>query len=181
MRTIKINSLSTSEINKAIAQLKQYKTNLIQKNERFVKALGDLGIQVAKTQLGSGQGDAERLGGNNLELQITQTGIVIGAKLMLTSQPHTDEKGRVFYPHLAWEFGAGIYYNNGNHNPKAGELGFGVGTFPNQTHAFDQEWWYKGDDGQLHLSKGTEATMPMYTAAIEMYDQVQRIAREIFG
>lgn len=182
MRTIKISSLSTSEINKAIAQLNQYKTNLTQKNEQFVKALGDLGIHVASTRLGSGEGDADRLGSNNLQFQITSTGAVVGARLVLTSQPHTDERGRVFYPHLAWEFGAGIYYNRSNSNPKAGEMGFGVGTFPNQIHAFEDEWLYKNEaTGKYETSHGTEATMPMYTATIEMYDQLLRMAREIFG
>lgn len=182
MRTIKIDSLSTSEIEKAIRALFIYKLNLTQKNQRFVKELGNLGIQVANVQLGMGEGDTERLGSGNLSLRMTSTGKVCGAKLILTSQPHTDEKGRVFYPHLAWEFGAGIYYNRGKQVPKAGELGFGVGTFPGQTHAFNDTWVYKDEaSGKFKTSRGTEATMPMYTASIEMYDQLLRIAREVFG
>ena len=40
------------------------------------------------------------------------------------------------------EFGAGIHYNKSSSNPKSKDFKLGVGTFPDQTHAFDSNGWY---------------------------------------
>ena len=101
--------------------------------------------------------------------------------IIISSDPHVDKDGRKFYPHLAWEFGAGIFYNNGNINPKASEMGMGVGTFPNQKHALDDYWWYRDNDGEFHISYGTKATMPMFNASKTIIEQIDTIAREVFS
>ena len=68
------------------------------------------------------------------------------------------------------EFGSGIYYNAGNEHPLAKQFGYGVGTYPGQTHAYEDFWFYTDKDGtHSHFSHGTEATMPMYNSVIEMY------------
>ena len=97
--------------------------------------------------------------------------------------------GKVKYPEgrepfnllFAIEFGSGVRYNS-IPNPKAGELGFGVGSYPGQTHAADPNgWYYFGDDGKWHHSYGIKATMPMYNASLEMIKSVSEVAREVFG
>ena len=40
--------------------------------------------------------------------------------------------------------------------PKAREYGMGVGSFPGQTHALNDYWWYRDKDGRLRFSQGTE-------------------------
>lgn len=80
---------------------------------------------------------------------------------------------------LLIEFGGGIHHNPVA-NPKAGELGFGVGTFPNQTHAFEDGWYYPGDDGEWHYTHGVKATMPMYNADTEILLNIRKIAKEVF-
>lgn len=81
---------------------------------------------------------------------------------------------------LAVEFGAGIHYNK-KANPKADEMGLGVGTFPDQTHAFNEDgWWYFDEktDTWKH-SYGIQATMPMYKADQTMLKKYARIVREV--
>ena len=57
----------------------------------------------------------------------------------------------------------------------------GVGSFPGQTHALNDYWWYRDKDGRLRFSQGTEAAMPMYKASVEIISQIELIAREVFG
>lgn len=176
---IKISLVEKNSIQQAISELEKYRDSLETKNKLFVRRLAEIGVTAAETRLATGQGDSDRDCRFSM-LFDTALGAVEG-RIIITSTPHVDKDGRVFYPHLAWEFGAGIYYNNGNSNPKAREFGMGVGTFPNQTHAFNDYWWYKDDEGNLHLSKGTQATMPMYNASKEIIHQIEVIAREVFG
>lgn len=82
---------------------------------------------------------------------------------------------------LAIEFGSGIHYNP-TPNPLSAEMGYGVGTFPGQVHAFDQNGWYfwSEEKQQWIHSYGVKATMPMYSADMEMIQKVEKIAKEVF-
>ena len=79
------------------------------------------------------------------------------------------------------EFGSGIRLNQGRLHPKAAEMGYGVGTYPGQTHAFDPNGWYYRKNGILYHSFGTEASMPVYKAVFEICEEAVRIAQEVFG
>lgn len=81
---------------------------------------------------------------------------------------------------LIVEFGAGIHYNSKG-NPKADEMGYGVGTFPGQIHAFEDGWYYWGEDEKWHYTHGIKATMPMYNASVAIREKVQECAKEVFG
>ena len=82
---------------------------------------------------------------------------------------------------LAVEFGAGIFYNS-EENPKAPELGFGVGTYPGQIHAFEDGWYYWDDKTETwRYAHGIKATMPMYNAEQQIIQQYVKIAMEVFG
>ena len=186
MKTIRVTltpqtskGVKTVTIEQAIKELEKYRDSLQRKSNVFIKRLAEIGVEAAEERLAKGQGDADRNARFSMVFN-TSEGLVEG-RIIITSTPHVDDRGRVFYPHLAWEFGAGIHFNNGNVNPHAHELGFGVGTFPEQIYALRDYWWYKDDAGNLHLSQGTEATMPMYNASKEIILQVEAIAREVFS
>ena len=181
MRAKQINfSLSDAESRrKCIEYLEKYRDELKNKNDLFVRRLAEIGVTAAEAKLKTGQGDSSREARFSIIFN-TSEGMVEG-RIIITSTPHIDKEGRVFYPHLAWEFGSGIYFNNGNANPKAHEFGMGVGTFPDQKNALRDYWWYKDDNGTLHLSHGTEATMPMYNASLDIINNIERIAREVFN
>ena len=179
MKQIRVTLTHSSSIEKAIKELEKYRDSLNQKNDLFVRRLAEIGVEVAQSRIAAGQGDSDKNERFSLVFH-TSEGIVEG-QIIITSTPKVDKDGRVFYPHLAWEFGAGIYFNNGNANPHAKEFGMGVGTFPGQRFALNDSWWYRDDAGNLHLSQGTEATMPMYNAVLAIMQNIEIIAREVFG
>ena len=83
---------------------------------------------------------------------------------------------------LAIEFGAGIHYNP-TPNPIIGsEFPYGVGTFPEQVHAFQSEGWMYWDEKaqEWRHTYGVKATMPMHSADMEIIQNVVKIAKEVF-
>lgn len=180
MKPIYVSITRSGDISKAIRTLKEYQSSLVDKGEIFVQRLAELGASAAKMTLASrGHGDSSRSALFSISFNVE--GENVEGTLSITSEPNVTSDGRVFYPHLAWEFGAGIHYNNGNANPNATKMGMGVGTFPEQKNALNDYWWYRDKSGNLHLSQGTQATMPMYNASIEMIQSIERIAREVYG
>lgn len=78
------------------------------------------------------------------------------------------------------EFGAGVYYNpNGSDHPERpagivaiGEYGKGYGK---------RKVWGYYENGELKLTHGTPASMPMYNAVLTVAKLVPEIAKEVFG
>lgn len=161
-------TLSRSSINDAINELKAYKKEFMNKNEIFVRRLVDLGIRVADTKVRQALGDSDDAVSSAF---VDNMGRLVSAEIHLTGSDV-----------LFIEFGAGIYYNTPGQHPLEDKFGMGVGTYPGQTHAFDDFWFYTDEQGNTgQVSYGTQATMPMYNASIEIYRQVKQIAREVFG
>ena len=176
-QTIKINLFDSKSLQSAIKQIQQYRDDLPRKCELLCQRLAESGVQVAKTAI------AESPQGKTITLTTDIRPEKAGCKaiLMATGNTVTSSDGRSFNLLLAVEFGAGIKYN-ATANPKASEFGMGVGTFPDQTHAFDPNgWYYLGDDGEWHHSYGVKATMPMYQAGVEIRRQILAVAKEVFG
>lgn len=161
-------TLSVASINNAIKELEKYKQSLERKNEIFVKRLAEYGLNVVNTKVAESRGDSDDA---QSKMQFNSMGEIVYAELHLTGEDV-----------LFIEFGSGIYYNAGNEHPLAKQFGYGVGTYPGQTHAYEDFWFYTDKDGtHSHFSHGTEATMPMYNSVIEMYKQIYSIAKEVFG
>lgn len=80
------------------------------------------------------------------------------------------------------EFGAGVYHNGGvgsSPNPYGQELGFTIGSY-GKGYGKRQAWGYYDGSGQLVITRGTLATMPMYHAAQEVLRKSVEIAREVW-
>ena len=169
-------SLSQKSIQNAINELRNYQSELKRKTELLVKKLAEVGITVAQTYI-----NESPLGKYiTVKTNIMPEKAGCRAVLIATGKIFEHEGYAPFSSLLAVEFGAGIHYNPVP-NPKAEELGFGVGTFPNQTHAFDENgWWWMDLDGEWHHSYGFEPTQPMYHAWLEMYSQIEQIAKKVF-
>lgn len=177
---LKLNT--PGDIDRIIKYLENYRQSIIGKNEEFICRLADIGVNAAMMTLATkGQGDAERDADFNIEFEVE--GEKVNGIISISSEPKETDDGRVFYPHLAWEFGAGNRFNGSTSpNPKASELGMGPGTFPEQKHIPNPGfWYYKDDNGDAVRSYGTQAIMPMYTASIEILERINEIAREVFG
>lgn len=180
---INVSLTRSGDIQKAIDALEEYKRQLVDKEKLFCQKLADIGVNAALMTLASkGQGDADRSASFNIAYIVD--GQNVEFVLTVTSKPTYTSDGRVFYPHLAWEFGAGNAFNGGmkSPNPHAEELGMNIGSFPGQTHVPDPGWWYYRDEnGDAVRSYGTQATMPMHTASVEIMRSIETIAKEVYG
>lgn len=169
--------LSVKEVNAAINELKQYKSDLNRKCEEFCRRLCEIGAEEAHSRI------SQSPLGKTITVSTEISPEKTGCKAILYAIGETKQTDgyEPVNTLLLVEFGAGIKYNS-TPNPKADEFGMGVGTFPGQTHAFDPGgWYYMGEDGEWHHSYGVKATMPMYGASLKMRDKIAEIAKEIFG
>ena len=159
--------LDTDEINDLIEKLNDYANSINGKVKIFLWRLADVGIKVVDSKYG-GWGDSSPE--HKCMFQLDDEGNVVKGQLIVSGEDI-----------LFVEFGAGVRLNMGAEHPKAKELGYGVGTYPGQTHAKDINGWYYRENGILYHSYGTQASMPVYQASIEMISRIEDIAREVFG
>lgn len=171
MKRINCSITKPGSLKRAIQELENYKKSLEQKSEMFIQRLADVGINVAMMTLATkGQGDSPR--DADFAVKINRNGDLVEGIITVSSSSI-----------LFWEFGSGIRFNGGKEHPQAGTFGMGPGTYPGQTHVPDPGYWYyypEGSDKAVR-SYGTEATMPMHSAMMEMIDQVHQIAKEVFS
>lgn len=174
MRKKKITiGLSEQDIDRALRELAQYKADFTQKVELLREKV------------------AERLA---VEAQSGFTGAVVD-DLIKRGQKFADVKVSVdnranlsvvvaIGEDAVWvEFGAGVYHNSSpgsSPHPKGAELGFTIGSF-GKGNGKKEAWGYYDEEGELKLTRGTPATMPMYRAVQTVCNDIQNIAREVFG
>ena len=175
-KTIKIDLFDGKSLQQAIKQIEAYRDDLPRKCQEICRRLCEVGQQTALVAINeSPQGKAVTL---RMDIDPSKTGCK--AMLIGTGKTVTDDKGRTFNLLFGIEFGSGIKYN-ATANPKATEFGMGVGTFPDQKHAFSKDgWMYLGNDGSWHHSYGIKATMPMYKAMVEIRRNLDTVIREVF-
>lgn len=140
-----------------------------QEVELFLNNLMRVGIPVVDNNYKKSRGGDDYTMQHSSWVEVVNNGDRIVAKLIVEGED------------LAFvEFGAGIFFHTTGH-PLENEFGMGVGTYPNQTHAYDNFWWYKGEDGKSHFSKGIGAQMPVFKAGEEIANKFEEVARETFG
>ena len=164
-----VNLFQKGSLDSLIATLETYRDQIPERLRVIVSRLAESGLRVAEKSMSNAQGDYDKRVYEFLIDDGTTAGASITARFTFKGEDV-----------VFWEFGAGIYYNEGKENPKASEFGMGVGTYPGQTHAFQKGWFYYDDSGAIHYSHGTEAAMPMYNASLEMMKTVDRIVRSAF-
>lgn len=159
--------MSTKSLNDAIKELKRLEDDFMRKFDIFVRILVNDGVQVARTWISTGAG-IERSA--SVAYQVDSSGDIAVAVIQMTG------KDALFI-----EFGAGIYYNPSD-PPHANSVKppMGVGTYPGQTHAFDNGWWYYGPNGESVYTHGTEGTYPMYHASENIQNNAIKRALQIF-
>lgn len=169
--------LSIREIKQTVNAIERYKKDLNSKVKEFCQALVMFG-QVKAIQSANDSPLGKTI---TITTDISRTATGCKAMLIGIGQTRQSEGYDPVNTLLLIEFGSGINYNPID-NPKANEFGMGVGTFPGQIHAFQEEgWYYWGEDEQWHHSYGVKATMPMYNASKEMRAQIVKIAKDIFN
>lgn len=177
-KKISINIMSNKSIQNAVKEVENYAYSLTDKCNELVKKLLEIGVKTAEMKI------KDSPLGKYVSVSTDISAEEMGTKGVLISIGEI-KKSEGFAPFstlLAIEFGAGIHYNP-IPNPNADKLGYGVGTFPGQLHAFqDDGWMYWDEDEQKWKhSYGVKATMPMYNASIEMMERLVTVAKEVFG
>ena len=169
-KTIKIDLFDGKSLDNAIKQIQEYQRTLNDKCEVFVRRLAEVGIPIIDQNIASSSGDSDK--GHNTYIKINSFGSYSQAQLIV------EGKDLLFI-----EFGAGVHYNGnlgGSPHPKGKEMGYTIGSY-GKGQGKNDFWFYYADSGEAVMSHGTQATMPVYKAGVEIRRQILKIAREMFG
>ena len=157
--TIKV---TLDEINEAIRQVEQFKTDFLNKCEMLIKELTAEGVKVVK-------------------MQIAQLDAIDTGKLLNSIDGYFDSKSGVGIikadtPYAIYvEFGTGIV---GSQSPHPTPNGY---RYDVNNHG-DKGWVYYDDDsGTFRWTKGFKSRPFMYNTARELEKECARIAVEVFG
>lgn len=170
--------LSVKGIERLQEELLKYRDELPNKCRELASKLLQSGVTVSKAKI------SESPLGKYVTITTDISADKMGCKGILLAKGEVIESDEYnpFSVLLAIEFGAGVHFNP-TPNPLSAEMGYGVGTFPGQVHAFDPNGWYYWDEENqkwVH-SYGIKATMPMYSADMEIIQNIVEKAREVFG
>lgn len=171
--------LSVKGIENVKKKLIQYRdVELPKKCKEFVERLLQSGVSVSQTKI------SESPLGKYVTITTDLSADKTGCKgILLAKGAVKEQEGyEPFSILLAIEFGAGVHFNP-TPNPLIGsEFPYGVGTFPGQTHAYEDMWFYWDENTQeWKPTHGVKATMPMYSADMEIIQNVAKVAKEVFG
>lgn len=169
--------LSVEGIEALKKQLIHYRDDLPTKCERLVSRLLQSGVEVARTSINeSPLGSYVTVTTNISSEQMGCSGILLAKGAIKQSEGYDP-----FSILLAIEFGAGIHFNPTPNPLISSEFPYGVGTFPGQTHAYQDMWWYWDEESQeWRPTHGVKATMPMYRASVDIKSKILSIAKEVF-
>ena len=165
-------TLDKKDIARAIKELKQFKTDFLRKVETYrLRVTEDISNSASlnfssATMEHTVRGDRRK---PNVNVSVDNRGNI--------SVVVADGEDAVWC-----EFGAGVYYNGSvgsSPNPYGKALGFTIGSY-GKGYGKGKAWGYYDDAGELVITRGTPATMPMYNAAKEVTKRAIDIAREVF-
>ena len=172
------SELSVKGIEALKSQLLQYKDSLPIKCEKLVSRLLQSGVEVSQSKI------SESPLGKYVTVTTNISADKMGCKgILLAKGAVKEQEGYApFSILLAIEFGAGVHFNPTPNPFISSEFPYGVGTFPGQTHAYQDIWFYWDENTQeWKPTHGVKATMPMYSADMEIIQNVVKYAKEVFG
>jgi len=165
-------SLEPRSIGQVIRELNQYKLELNQKAEQVRKRVAEVLAQYAQSGFSMAKTDVTIRDGNR------------GASVNVS----VDEKGTMSVviadgEDAVWcEFGTGVFFNDAagsSPHPKGSELGLTIGSY-GKGYGKRNVWGFR-ENGQLVLTRGTPASMPMYNALMAVCENIDSIVAEVFG
>lgn len=179
-RTITIDVFDPASIDKAVNEILDYSLWVQRKADELRERIAELISNQAQAVFNSSVADNGFMVINGNPVDDTRFG-----EVTVTVQPEGDNttviiangKDAVFM-----EFGAGVYYNGAvgsSPNPWGTDLGFTIGSY-GKGNGRKEVWGYKGEDGEIHLTHGAPASMPLYRAVQSVSRDIVRIAREVF-
>ena len=157
-------SLSSASIQNAIAELKAYRDTLEAKKDKLLGELAKIGVREASVRFTTAIYDG--VNDSSVTLEPISGGYCIKA----------EGKAVCFI-----EFGAGVYHNSGEPYPDPRPEGIvGIGQY-GKGYGKRQAWGFKDETGELVITHGNPAAMPMWYAREEMRNNILKIAKEVFG
>lgn len=164
--------LSEKEIDRAIKELADYKQEIIRKTELLREKVAERLADEARKGFGGAVADDLVKGGQ----RFAQVDVSVDNRGSITVVVANGEDA-------VWvEFGAGVYHNGSpgsSPHPNGAELGMTIGGFGKGNGK--KEVWGFYEDGELKLTRGTPARMPMALAVTTVCNDIQAIAKEVFG
>lgn len=171
--------LSVSGIENLKKQLLDYRNNeLPRKLTQFVKELAEVGIPVIERNMAEASYTFDEKGvqsgadpNHYTHVKLNSFGSYAQATLIV--------EGREL---LFIEFGSGTSYNGAvgsSPHPKGEEFGYTIGSY-GKGYGARKVWGYYAESGDLVLTRGVKATMPVYEADMEIIKSVTRIAKRVF-
>ncbi len=170
-RTITIE-LSEQGIDKAIRELANYKRAFLKK------------VDILREKVAERLADEARKGFAGAVVD----DLIRGEQRYAQVDVSVDKRGSVMAvvangEDAVWvEFGAGVYHNGSpgtSPHPHGVELGMTIGSFGKGNGK--REVWGFYEDGELRLTRGTPARMPMARAVTTVCNEISQIAKEVFG
>ena len=157
-------SLSSKSIDQAIKEIKAYRDSLENKKQQLLEELTNIGVYEATVRFNTAMYDGTN--DTDVTLESIENGYRIKAK-----------GTAVFFI----EFGAGVHYNPSEPYPKSRPEGIvGIGEY-GKGYGKRQAWGFKDENGELVITHGNPAAMPMWYASEEMRNSILKIARRVFG
>lgn len=164
--------LSTSEIDRAMKELADYKQEILRKTELLREKVAERLADEAKNGFSGAVVDDLTRGGQ----RFAQVDVSVDNRGSVTVVVASGEDA-------VWvEFGAGVYHNGSpgsSPHPHGAELGMTIGGFGKGNGK--KEVWGFYEEGELKLTRGTPARMPMALAVTTVCNDIQAIAKEVFG
>lgn len=163
--------LGDSDIDRLIKEIEKYKADFQKKVDIYRNRIANEIAKLASRNFGSAEMDDKIRGGTrkpNVQVSVSDKGNI--------SVVIADGEDAVWC-----EFGAGAYHNGSvgsSPNPYGAELGFAIGSY-GKGYGSRKAWGYY-EDGELVITRGTPASMPMYNAVQEIMKKVIKIAQEVF-
>ena len=156
--------LSSKSIGKAIKALKSYRDSIEVKTNKLLEELAYIGVKEASVRFTTAIYDG--VNDSSVTLDPIENGYCILAE------------GRA----VAFiEFGAGVYHNPGEPYPNPRPEGIvGIGEY-GKGYGKRQAWGFRDEAGELVITRGTPAAMPMWYASEEMRNAIISKFKEVFG
>ena len=164
--------LSEQSIDRAIKELADYKQEFLKKVDLFREKVAERLADEAKKDFTGAVVDDLVRGGQ----RYAQVDVSVDNWGNITVVVASGEDA-------VWvEFGAGVYHNGSpgsSPHPHGAELGMTIGSFGKGNGR--RETWGFYEDGELKLTRGTPARMPMARAVTTVCNEISQIAKEVFG
>ena len=157
-------SLSTKSIAQAIKELRAYRDSIERKQQQLLDELANIGVREASVRFTTAMYDG--VNDSDVTLETIENGYSIVAK----------GEAVAFI-----EFGAGVYHNPTEPYPNPRPDGIvGIGEY-GHGYGKRQAWGFRDDSGELVITHGNPAAMPMWYASEEMRNSILKIAKKVFG